>query len=169
MDTEKALQLAESRLKDFIVSANRPEENRLDVVINRKDLKAAVSALLEEKQWGYLSAITGLDNAAWKVDETSKERSLDPDGGSLELLYQFCYGAAVTTLRVSLPYDDAKVDSICGLISSVTLYEREAAELLGIEFIGAPNTDRLVLPDNWPDGVYPLRKSFTGLENTAKG
>ena len=169
MDTEKALQLAESRLKEFAVSMNRPEENRLDVVIDRKNLIPAVSALLAEKQWGYLSAITGLDNAAWKVDEATKEKSLDPSGGSLELLYHFCEGAAVATLRVSLPYDDAKVDTVCDLISSVSLYEREAAELFGIEFVGTPNTDRLVLPDSWPEGVYPLRKSFTGFEKNAKG
>jgi Ni,Fe-hydrogenase III component G len=30
--------------------------------------------------------------------------------------------------------------------------------------LGTPNTDRLVLSDDWPKGVYPLRKDFTGLE-----
>lgn len=169
MDTEKALQLAESLLKEFTVSTNRPETDRLDVVIERKNLKPAVKALLLDRHWGYLSAITGLDNALYKVDETTKEKSIDPKGGSLELLYHFCQGAAVTTLRVSIPYNDAKVDTICDLISSVSLYEREAAELFGIEFVGSTSTARLVLPDSWPEGVYPLRKTFTGLEEKAKG
>ena len=169
MDTEKALQLAESLVADFAVSTNRPEENRLDVVITRENLKPAVQALLVNKHWGYLAAITGLDNAAWKVDETTKEKSIDPTGGSLELLYHFCKSAAVVTLRVTIPYDDARVDSICDLISSVSMYEREAAELFGIEFTGTPSTEKLVLPDNWPAGVYPLRKTFNGLENLAKG
>ena len=30
----------------------------------------------------------------------------------------------------------------------------------------AEDFDRLVLPDDWPDGVYPLRKSFTGFAAT---
>ena len=169
METEKALEIAESLLKEFAVSTNRPEANRLDVAIDRTNLKPAVKALLGNKHWGYLAAITGLDNAVWKVDETTKERTLDPKGGSLEVLYHFCKSAAVTTLRVALPYNDAKVESICDVISSVSLYEREAAELFGIEFIGTPNTDHLVLPDDWPAEVYPLRKAFTGFEKKAKG
>jgi NADH:ubiquinone oxidoreductase subunit C len=169
MDTEKALQLAESLLKEFTVSTNRPETNRLDLVIERKNLKPAVKALLLDNRWGYLSAITGLDNAKYQVDEVTKEKKLLADAGSLELLYHFCLGAAVTTLRVAVPYNDAKVDSICDLISSVSLYEREAAELFGIEFIGTPSTDHLILPDGWPEGVYPLRKSFTGFDKKVKG
>jgi Ni,Fe-hydrogenase III component G len=30
--------------------------------------------------------------------------------------------------------------------------------------VGTPDPGKLLLPDDWPDGVYPLRKSFTGLE-----
>ncbi len=36
--------------------------------------------------------------------------------------------------------------------------EREIHELLGVNFIGHPNLKRLLLPDDWPDGIYPLRK-----------
>lgn len=169
METEKALELAESLLKEFTISTNRPEANRLDVVIDRKDLKSAVTTLKIKNNWGYLAAISGLDNAKYQIDETTKVKTILPDEGSLELLYHFCLGAAVTTLRVSVPYNDARVDSIYDLISSVTLYERETAELFGVEFTGTPSTDRLLLPDEWPEGVYPLRKAFTGLEKKAKG
>jgi Ni,Fe-hydrogenase III component G len=70
----------------------------------------------------------------------------------------------VLTLRVTLPYSEAVIDSICDIDMAAQLYEREAAELFGIEFRGAPSTDHLVLPDDWPVGVYPLRKAFTGLK-----
>ncbi len=169
MQTEEALQLAESLLKEFTLSVNRPEVNRIDLVIDRTNLKAAVKKLKVENRWGYLAAITGVDNAQYEVNPETKEKSVIPGAGALELLYHFCEGAAVATLRISIPYDDARVDSIYELINSVTLYEREAAELFGIEFIGTPSTARLVLPDNWPDGVFPLRKAFTGLQQEAKG
>ena len=169
MQTEEALQLAESLLKEFTISVNRPEANRIDLAINRKDLKAAVKKLKVDNHWGYLSAITGLDNAQTQVDAETKEKVIIPGAGALELLYHFCEGAAVATLRVSIPYDDARVDSIYEVINSVTLYEREAAELFGINFIGTPSTERLVLPDGWPEGVYPLRKAFKGLPQEAKG
>jgi NADH-quinone oxidoreductase subunit D len=30
--------------------------------------------------------------------------------------------------------------------------------MFGVDVVGTPNPDRLFLPDDWPDGVYPLRK-----------
>jgi formate hydrogenlyase subunit 5 len=38
--------------------------------------------------------------------------------------------------------------------------EREIQDLLGIRFDGHPNPKRLILADDWPEGVYPLRKDF---------
>jgi Ni,Fe-hydrogenase III component G len=32
--------------------------------------------------------------------------------------------------------------------------------MFGNTVAGTPNTARLFLPDEWPDGVYPLRKDF---------
>ena len=37
--------------------------------------------------------------------------------------------------------------------------EREIAEMFGVKFTGHPQPETLLLPDDWPDGVYPLRKS----------
>lgn len=169
MDTRQALQNAEDILKDLAVSFNRPEENRLDAVINPQDLKTAVRKLLLENRWGYLSAITGLDNPEYQIDEATKEKFAVEGKGSLEVLYHFAEGAAITTLRVPLPYDDPTVESICDLIPAVSLYEREAMELFGVVFTGTPNTDHLILPDSWPEGVYPLRKTFKGLHEKSQG
>jgi Ni,Fe-hydrogenase III component G len=38
-------------------------------------------------------------------------------------------------------------------------------ELFGFDLLNTPNTEKLVLPDSWPEGVYPLRKSFTNLQD----
>jgi len=45
--------------------------------------------------------------------------------------------------------------------------EREMRELLGITFEGHPDPRRLLLPDNWPDGVYPLRQDYSEWDETA--
>ena len=81
----------------------------------------------------------------------------------MEVLYQFCEGPAVTTLRVTVPYSKAVIPTVCGIIPSATLYEREIIEMFGITIEGTPNTDKLLLPDDWPDKVYPMRKEFTGF------
>lgn len=125
------------------------EPNRLDITVEAADLLPAVAAL-NRAHWGYLAAITGLD--------------LGPAGGRIELLYHFCEGAAVLTLRVMIARDaGATVPSLCALIPSAAFFERELEEMLGVVVANAPNHDPLFLPDDWPAGVYPLRKDFTGL------
>lgn len=164
---EEIIQKAEDALQPWKISTNTPEENRLDFVIETKDIKACTKALLEI-EWGYLAAITGLDHPEYSVVEGSNEKIPVPGKGQVEVLYHFCRGPVITTLRVMVPYENPTIDSICDLIPSATLYERETIELLGIEFVGTPSTEKLLLPDNWPAGVYPLRKSFTGLPKTEK-
>jgi Ni,Fe-hydrogenase III component G len=144
---ENVLQNAEQLLAPWAAGASRPEPRRLDAALAASDLLAAVSAL-QGAHWGYLTAITGLD--------------LGPAAGEIEALYHFVSGAAVLTLRVRMPRAAPRVPSLCEIIPSATLYERELREMLGVEVVGTPNTDRLYMPDDWPEGVYPLRKDFVG-------
>jgi Ni,Fe-hydrogenase III component G len=44
------------------------------------------------------------------------------------------------------------------MIKGAEFIEREMHDLLGIDFPGHPNLVRLILPEDWPDGVYPLRR-----------
>jgi Ni,Fe-hydrogenase III component G len=106
-----------------------------------------------DARWGYLMAITGIDHPA--VEGQTE--------GVLEAVYFFANEAAIAGLRVAVPYSQAKLPSICDIAPSATLYERELMELFGFDVENTPVRDHLVLPDDWPDGVYPMRKSFTGL------
>lgn len=173
MDTETALQSAEELLLPWTRWAKRTDTNALTVSISRDDLLAAVKALLDAK-WGYLAAITGLHLAGVddKTEESKKwarlneeiDHQMTPEGESFLVLYQFCEGAAVLTVRTH-PRTDPSVPSICALIPSASLYEREIMEMFGVDVIDTPNRDKLILPENWPDGVYPLRKTFKGLQD----
>ena len=89
------------------------------------------------------------------------------DGGAIEVLYHFCEGAAVVTLRVKVPYETTRVPDICGLVPYATLYQRELAEMLGVTIEGAPVTEHLLLPDSWPAGVFPLRKAFVAKKTNS--
>ncbi len=153
MNTESALTTAGQLLAPWADSTNSPETNRLDVNLAPKNLISAAEALVNNR-WGYLSAITGVD--------------LGVEAGEFEVLYHFCKGAAITTLRVRLPRQNPSIPSVCSVIPSATLFERELMEMFGITVAGTPNTDRLILPEDWPDGVYPLRKDFS-LSNLTPG
>ena len=61
-------------------------------------------------------------------------------------------------LRVRLAKDNPKVPSLANLIKGAEFIEREIHELLGIDFPDHPNLKPLLLPEDWPEGVYPLRR-----------
>ncbi|HNT55700.1 MAG TPA: NADH-quinone oxidoreductase subunit C [Anaerolineaceae bacterium] len=155
MELETALQSAETLLQPLAVEIKRPEPERVDVYITLENLKPAVQTLVDA-HWGYLAAITGVDKPAPAVAGAA------PDG-DVEVLYTFANGGALATLRVRAPYTDAQIPTICDIIPAATLFERELIEMLGVDCIGTPDRGHLILPDEWPEGVYPLRKSFTGL------
>lgn len=115
----------------------------LNMVIEAENLLAGVRAIADDG-WGYLTAITGLDPGT--------------ESGSLEVLYHFCRGAAVLALRVRIAREDAAIPSVCDVFPIATVYERELAEMFGINVVDTPDKRRLFLPDEWPSGVYPLRK-----------
>ncbi len=133
--------------------------------VSADDLLKAAGELLDLDPY-YLSTITGLDNLKPVNPNAPAPAAVEgaaPPDDSLEALYHFSCKAAVVTLRVKVPRAAPRIPSICSLIPSATLYEREVMDMFGIEFIGTPNTDRLLLSDDWPKGVHPLRKDFTGL------
>ena len=143
MKTDQILEQANELLAPWARGTAAPESGRLDVVVDAADLVSAVAALAGA-DWGYLAALTGLD--------------LGPEKGMFELLYHFCAGAAVLTLRVRIPRDAASVPSICGAIPSASVFERELSEMFGVTVAGTPDASRLFIPDDWPEGVYPMRK-----------
>jgi ech hydrogenase subunit E len=143
--SEEALAQAVDVLKPWAQETITPEGGRVEVVLDGTDLLAAVGAL-HDSRWGHLTSITGLDPGA--------------ETGQIEILYHFRRGAAVAGLRVRADRDSASVPSICGIIPSASFMERETSELFGVEVVGMPPHGRLFLSDDWPEGVYPLRKDF---------
>ena len=155
MSTDIALDRAGELLAPWTSATSRPEPHRLDVAVAAADVAAAVRAL-RDADWGYLAAITGLD--------------LGEAAGGLDVLYHFCAGAAIATIRIRAPRDAASVPSVCAIIPSAGFFERELSEMFGITVTGAPDASRLFLPDDWPEGIYPLRKTFaSGTHPAAPG
>jgi Ni,Fe-hydrogenase III component G len=167
IDTSAYLQKAEQALAAWSQETTRPEDFRLDVRVTADNLIKAAKIMLDLDRF-YLSTITGLDNLKPSNPNAPAPTAVEgaastPVDDSLEALYHFSCKTTVVTLRVKVPRMAPTLPSICGLIPSATLYEREAMDMFGFEFIGTPNTDRLLLSDDWPKGVHPLRKDFAGL------
>ena len=112
-------------------------------VIDRQDLMKVATALRDEMGFEHLSCITAVD---WK--------------DHFECVYHiYDYDSAVTfQVNALIPYDDPKVDSLVKLWNAANYHEREAWDLMGIEFVGHPKLDRILLPKDFR--YHPLRKDF---------
>jgi NADH-quinone oxidoreductase subunit C len=78
-----------------------------------------------------------------------------------EVLHHFTNdesGCFVTVKAFIRDRESPELDSITPLILGAEWIEREMHDLLGIKFRNHPNLERLILADDWPEGVYPLRK-----------
>ena len=146
MPTEKAIEIARELAERWTwrLETRQPEPNRLDVLLASPTDLVPFAVALRVQRLGYLTAITGLDPG--------------PDTGSLELLYHFCHGAAIISLRLKVPRQGPTVPSLSEIIPSAESSEREIAEMFGITFAGLRPTEHLYLPDGWPESTYPLRK-----------
>jgi len=66
----------------------------------------------------------------------------------------------VITLKALAAGPELEIDSIANELPAANWIEREMHDLLGANFRNHPDMRRLILDDSWPEGVYPLRKSF---------
>ncbi|NQT05972.1 MAG: NADH-quinone oxidoreductase subunit C [Candidatus Omnitrophica bacterium] len=80
----------------------------------------------------------------------------------MEILYHFSFAnmSLVVSLRVYLDKNNLSIDSITPIMKGAEWIEREIHELFGVDFKNHPNLIKLLLPDNWPEGLYPLRRDY---------
>jgi Ni,Fe-hydrogenase III component G len=148
MPSEKVIEIARELAErwTFHLETRQPEPNRLDVLLASPADLEPFAVALRVQRIGWLAAVTGLDPG--------------PESGSLELLYHFCQGPTVITLRLPVPRQGAVVPSLSSIIPSAESSEREIAEMFGVTFDGLRATGHLYLPDEWPEDTYPLRKDW---------
>ena len=87
----------------------------------------------------------------------------------MEILYHFTVEDInlLISLRVKLPKSKLEIDSLTPSFEAANWIEREIHELFGINFKGHPDLRRLLLSDEWPEGVYPLRRDYKEWDKKA--
>ena len=111
----------------------------------RKGLIELLAFLNDELGFNFLCTISGVDT-----------------GEDFQLIYHLSHDCGtVLNVRVSAPHSDPVFDTVTDIYKGGMLYELEARNLLGLKIKGIPKDISYPLPDNWPKGVYPLRKDWT--------
>lgn len=131
------------KFDDKILKWFEHNDNRIYVDIDPKNLVDFSRFMFEDLQARFIIA-SGVDT---------------PRGG-IEILYHFDFYQLpqVFSLRVFLKKPELEVESVAPYIKGTEWIEREIAELLGVKFKNHPDMKHLILPDDWPEGNYPLRR-----------
>ena len=139
---ENAVDILKTDLADAILELKVPRPKKAYILLKPERHRDAVSLLLKKVEDSMLSTITGVDL-----------------GNEIELNYHMVCGGTVT-LKNRVPKEKPVTKTITDILSGANLYEREVFDLLGVVFEGHPNLKRLLLPDVWPQGNYPLRRDW---------
>jgi Ni,Fe-hydrogenase III large subunit/NADH:ubiquinone oxidoreductase subunit C len=150
---ETAVESLKNNLADAIVEFRVPRPRKAYILLKPERHRDAISLLLKKVTDTELSTITGVDL-----------------GNEIELNYHMaCEGTVTLKNRVSR--EKPVTQTITDILPGANLYEREVFDLLGVVFEGHPNLERLMLPERWPQGDYPLRKDWNpqGSQNVDFG
>ncbi|MHA2061392.1 MAG: NADH-quinone oxidoreductase subunit C [Candidatus Sifarchaeia archaeon] len=144
----KIIDAAKAKFGATLTDSKIERPRRVYLTFKKESILDAVSFLKNEFSGTHVSTITGLE--AEESYEVLYHIATRPKGlGEVEV---------EVTVRALVPKDDPTISSITPVLPGAVLYEREVHDLVGINFEGHPGLSRLVLPDDWPDDLYPLRK-----------
>jgi len=139
---ETAVDRLKNNLADAILELRMPRPRKAYILLKPERHRDAISLLLKKVEDTELSTITGVDL-----------------GNEIELNYHMACAGTVT-LKTRVPKEKPVTQTITDILPGANLYEREVFDLLGVVFEGHPNLERLLLPEIWPQGNYPLRRDW---------
>ena len=143
MNDTEIIEKVKTLLGEKVLEVSHPALRRIFLRVDSKDLLKAVEVLKNDLGFAYVATISGVDA-----------------GENFEIVYHFANAFSQLNLRTQVPKANPHVESICAVIPGAILYERELQDMFGLVVDNIPDPRRLVLPDDWPEGEYPLRKDW---------
>jgi len=147
------------------------QKSKIDIV-NEIVSKLGEKVQIQLGQLGKAAIVTsnGLHRDVFKAMAEADEKTaivaitgLDL-GANLGILYHTRTSNALVTVKAEVPKENPKIQTITDIIPGAVFHELEVTDLLGVIFVGNENPGHFVLTDNWPMGVYPLRKDVNANE-----
>ena len=99
------------------------------------------------------------ERGGWLPDMVANdERSINGHYRLYYLLSMEQDDPCLLTVRTNVDPHTMEYPSCTPRVPACVWSEREAFDMFGLKAVGLPDARRLVLPDDWPDDLYPLRK-----------
>jgi len=140
-----------SEIKDKLTAIEEPFKGRIYLNCEAENSYDVNKFLFEDVPLRFVTA-TGIDS-----------------DDCFEVLYHYSHdetGCMVTLKAFIRDYERPVIESIAPFLPGAEWIEREIHDILGIDFRNHPDMRRLILADDWPEGVYPLRKQCDGIKVT---
>jgi len=155
MKCDKFIEALGTRVK--ILEVTRQYEDQVTALVELNDLPEAVRFLYYD-MGGYLSTMIPNDERSINK-HYALYYALSMEGGKMfegdEIAQdEKCF----VTVKVLISPDSLIFPSVTPLVPACVWYEREAYDMFGLIAEGLPDKRRLVLSDDWPDNLFPLRK-----------
>ncbi|MFV0574950.1 MAG: NADH-quinone oxidoreductase subunit C [Vibrio sp.] len=120
---------------------------------NQCTITVKMTSLVEVMKWLYY------DQGGWlAVSFGNDERSINGHFGVYHALSMEGEVKSWLTVKVLVNPNDQEFISITPTIPAAVWGEREVRDMFGLRPVGLPDERRLVLPDDWPEDMHPLRK-----------
>ena len=155
MRGDKFVEILKTKVK--VLEVTRQADDQITVLVDRNDLPLAVKTLYYDIG-GFLSTMIPNDERAingcfalYYAISMEGSKMTEADDFAAE---DKCF----ITVKTLIPGVDPMFPSVTPLVPACVWYEREAFDMFGLVAEGLPDKRRLVLADDWPDGLHPLRK-----------
>lgn len=149
-DIKAGLSFLRSQFGSTIVDESWQAPDQVTVTVDLASLPAAVEAAYYQLD-GWLSTVLANDERSFSgAFALYYVLSLEPRGQGSR--------PAWLTIRALVPGETPEFPSVAARVPAATWSEREIRDMFGLQPSGLPDTRRLILPDDWPEGLYPLRK-----------
>jgi len=146
-------------ISNFVNSLTDKLGPKSDIQIQEGQLGLAVVYVNGGRHRDVIKALLALDYKTALVAITGIDL-----GQNLGVYYHMRTSYGYLTIKAEVPKDNPKIETVTDLIPGAAFTELEGSDLLGIVFEGNHLSGHFLLPENWPDGVYPLRKDFKASE-----
>lgn len=163
MTPEEIFQLLNNKFPNSIIDFDTELPTESFIIVDALALPIISEFLRdnEELLFDSLMNLSGVDdNNATKVKDDEGNEKLE--GRTLSVYYHLHsmkLGHKVN-LKVSVPIEKPEIESVESIWKCADWHERDAFDMFGIKFLNHPNLIRILMPYDWEEGSYPLRKDF---------
>ena len=144
MSEKQALSAIKQKHGSILLDIFEKNDRRVYITVDKKDVPV-ICRYMYEDLGGRLCTASGVDTRS-----------------GIEILYHFMYPQEhqLITVRTKVSKPSPEIESIGTFMPAAIWIERELYDILGVVFKNHPDPRRLIMADDWPEGVYPLRRDF---------